>query len=285
MLNRRAFLCGFLSFAAAAGLPGGVAGAMAAGLKVMASSYPVWLLTRDVTARTPGLTPELLVAASAGCPHDYTLTPRDMLRLSSSSTLIINGRGFEAFLSSALDQLKKLSVIDAGGNIPALPEDDDHHDGSDHHEEHEHHHDHPHGNPHYFSSPARAAVMVKNIAEGLASLAPGEAAVLRATGSELEGRLNKLGEEVAKLGKSGSGVDFILQHDALSINVDQNVGSSQIDPYFFRKTHIPLLRYFRSLLSFYQFFFSFTTYKKFTQKLQRQHISKSPHIYCVNCCS
>ena len=105
MLNRRAFLCGFLSFAAAAGLPGGVAGAMAAGLKVMASSYPVWLLTRDVTARTPGLTPELLVAASAGCPHDYTLTPRDMLRLSSSSTLIINGRGFEAFLSSALDQL------------------------------------------------------------------------------------------------------------------------------------------------------------------------------------
>ena len=168
MLNRRAFLCGFLSFAAAAGLPGGVAGAMAAGLKVMASSYPVWLLTRDGTARTPGLTPELLVAASAGCPHDYTLTPRDMLRLSSSSTLIINGRGFEAFLSSALDQLKKLSV------------------------------------------------MVKNIAEGLASLAPGEAAVLRATGSELEGRLNKLGEEVAKLGKSGSGVDFILQHDALS---------------------------------------------------------------------
>ena len=139
-----------------------------------------------------------------------------MLRLSSSSTLIINGRGFEAFLSSALDQLKKLSVIDAGGNIPALPEDDDHHDGSDHHDEHEHHHDHPHGNPHYFSSPARAAVMVKNIAEGLASLAPGEAAVLRATGSELEGRLNKLGEEVAKLGKSGSGVDFILQHDALS---------------------------------------------------------------------
>ena len=136
MLNRRAFLCGFLSFAAAAGLPGGVAGAMAAGLKVMASSYPVWLLTRDVTARTPGLTPELLVAASAGCPHDYTLTPRDMLRLSSSSTLIINGRGFEAFLSSALDQLKKLSVIDAGGNIPALPEDDDHHDGSDHHDEH-----------------------------------------------------------------------------------------------------------------------------------------------------
>lgn len=216
MLNRRAFLCGFLSFAAAAGLPGGVAGAMAAGLKVMASSYPVWLLTRDVTARTPGLTPELLVAASAGCPHDYTLTPRDMLRLSSSSTLIINGRGFEAFLSSALDQLKKLSVIDAGGNIPALPEDDDHHDGSDHHDEHEHHHDHPHGNPHYFSSPARAAVMVKNIAEGLASLATGEAAVLRATGSELEGRLNKLGEEVAKLGKSGSGVDFILQHDALS---------------------------------------------------------------------
>lgn len=58
--------------------------------------------------------------------------------------------------------------------------------------------------------------MVKNIAEGLASLAPGEAAVLRATGSELEGRLNKLGEGVAKLGKSGSGVDFILQHDALS---------------------------------------------------------------------
>ena len=58
--------------------------------------------------------------------------------------------------------------------------------------------------------------MVKNIAEGLASLAPGEAAVLRATGTELEGRLNKLGEEVAKLGKSGSGVDFILQHDALS---------------------------------------------------------------------
>ena len=206
-------------------MPGIAARAVAAEqMKVMASTYPVWLLTRDVTAGTPGLTPELLVAAMTGCPHDYTLTPRDMLRLSSSNALIINGCGFESFLSSAHDQLKNLSVIDAGGGIPTLSGDNDHHDEDDHHDEaehhdehgHHHHHDHSFGNPHYFSSPARAAVMVRNIAEGLASLDAGDDAALRSSGSELEGMLKKLGEEVAKLGASGAGTEFILQHDALS---------------------------------------------------------------------
>jgi len=206
MVKRRAFLFGLLSLAAQAGIPCGASRVMAAGrLKVMASSYPVWLFTREVLGQAPELDLDLLVAASAGCPHDYTLTPKDMIRLSSSNALVINGRGFEAFLSSALGELKKLSVIDAGGNIPALPE-----DGS------EEHHDHPHGNPHYFSSPARAAVMVKNIAGGLASLDPASADALRTAGQQFSGRLEALSGDVAALGRLGSGTDFVLQHDALS---------------------------------------------------------------------
>lgn len=206
MVKRRAFLFGLLSLAAQAGIPCGASRVMAADrLKVMASSYPVWLLTREVLGQAPGLELDLLVAAGTGCPHDYTLTPKDMLRLSSSNALIINGRGFEAFLSSALGQLKKLSVIDAGGNIPALPD-----DGS------EDHHDHPHGNPHYFSSPARAAVMVQNIAGGLASLDPASGDSLRAAGQQYAARLQALGQDAAALGRLGGSTDFVLQHDALS---------------------------------------------------------------------
>lgn len=43
-----------------------------AGCDVAATTYPIWVLTREVTAGT-GVDVTLLTPANAGCPHDYAL--------------------------------------------------------------------------------------------------------------------------------------------------------------------------------------------------------------------
>ncbi|MFT3958566.1 MAG: metal ABC transporter substrate-binding protein [Desulfovibrio sp.] len=178
-----------------------VTGAFAAEpkVRVLATTYPVYLLTRAVTQTSPDVQVDLLIPAQTGCPHDYALTPKDMQKLSKANVVIINGLGLEAFLEKPLAAAgKKIAVIDSSKGINAIVEehDEDHdadHDkadaahkddhntaaaakGHDHAQEHGHGHDHGHDhgglNPHAFSSPLQAAVMARNIGRGLAAAAP-----------------------------------------------------------------------------------------------------------------
>ena len=57
-----------------------VTGAFAAEpkVRVLATTYPVYLLTRAVAQTSPDVQVDLLIPAQTGCPHDYALTPKDM---------------------------------------------------------------------------------------------------------------------------------------------------------------------------------------------------------------
>lgn len=221
MATRRAFLTSLLA-CAAAGLTFRSAALLAGSrLRVVASTYPVWLLARPLAASSPAVELGLLVQAMAGCPHDYSLTPQDMLKLSAADMLVCNGGGFEPFLDGVLKGLPTLSVADAGREVPR-------HEGGvaraacahpGHEGGHAHDHDldgHDDGNPHYFASPLRAAAMARTLAADLAARLPGDAAALREAGERLAGRLEELGARVALLGRDAGSVSFILQHDALS---------------------------------------------------------------------
>ena len=144
---------------------------------VLASTYPVWLLTRAVTDGVPDTEVQLLVAAATGCPHDYAPTPADLLRLEKADLVIINGLGLEAPFHDALAR-RGADVLDCGaglgkaleayeGTLPAAACGQTHHG-----------HDHTacESNPHIFAGPRLAARMVESIAGELARRDPAHAA-------------------------------------------------------------------------------------------------------------
>ena len=147
-----------------------------AALQVAATTYPVYLLTQAVTEGIDGVEVKLVIDQQVSCLHNYTLTMQDMEAVEKADVLVENGAGLEDFLDDVLDGR---DVIDASTGISLL--DGDAHDDDDGHDHAELEHDHVHEeDPHIWMDPRNAAVMVQNIAAGLAEADPERADEYRA---------------------------------------------------------------------------------------------------------
>lgn len=244
-----AFLCMLLVAAFA------VTGAFAAEpkVRVLATTYPVYLLTRAVAQTSPDVQVDLLIPAQAGCPHDYALTPKDMQKLSKANVVIINGLGLEAFLEKPLAAAgKKIAVIDSSKGVNSIAEehDEDHdadHDKADaahkddynpaaatkghdleHGHGHEHGHDHGGLNPHAFSSPLQAAVMARNIGRGLAAAAPDAAKNCPQAADAYAEKLEALGQRLAAVGANAANKNVVALHDGMAYLV-RDAGLNLVD--------------------------------------------------------
>lgn len=184
-------------------------GAAFAQTRVLATTFPVYQIVRNVVRNVPGMEVRLMLPAQAGCPHDYALTPQDMGKLSQADVLVVNGLGMEAFLGSPSARSKKeLRTVDASKGISGLlPYTDE----ETAHEGHEGHH---HGgmNPHLFASPRMAAQMARSIAGQLADLDPGNAAAYWSNGENYARTLDALADEFAALGGKLKNNRIITQH-------------------------------------------------------------------------
>ena len=88
--------------------------------RVLVTTFPLWLMARRVAADVPGVAVDLMIPAGSGCPHDYGLTPRDMMLLSGADVLIMNGLGLEAFLGP--DAGTVAARLKPGGRVIAAAE-------------------------------------------------------------------------------------------------------------------------------------------------------------------
>lgn len=183
--------------------------------KLLCSTFPVYLFTGNIAQGVEGLSVDLLVDSKQGCPHDYSLTPNDLERLSRADVLIINGLGLESFLAKAATVVKPgLRVIDASGGgeragknlslivrgVEAL--NDMVHDDHSDHDGHDHGHQHGLVNPHIFAAPGPASEMVSNIAAGLAALDSENADIYNKNASNYVAELQKIilaGKEAGKV--------------------------------------------------------------------------------------
>ena len=211
-------------------------------LKVSCTTYPVWLLTREITAGAKNVRTELMIPAGTGCPHEYVLTPGDMRKLAVKNLLVVrNGLGLDDFVLKPLRKMNpKAPVIDACAGLAILETecDHEHHDHHDHHGHHEHHgHKHHHANPHLFASPDTALGMVSNIADGLCRADPANAAVYRKNELALGGELRRLIAEMAGLKPRIAGKDIVVQHGvfdylarALGLKIAAEIQSEGIAP-------------------------------------------------------
>ncbi|MCE5276676.1 MAG: zinc ABC transporter substrate-binding protein [Planctomycetaceae bacterium] len=175
---------------------------------ILCTTFPMYLFTRNVTAGSKTISVEMMAAASAGCPHDYVLTPQDMQAITGADALIINGLGMEEFLSGMLAKAgPKVRIIDTSRGIDGVIEMAHEEAGHD-----DHHHEHCQFNPHLFASPKMAAKVVANIAAALGELAPGEASLFAANAAAYQQRLAALGEEFAKAAQALPNKKIVTQH-------------------------------------------------------------------------
>ena len=182
-------------------------------IRVLTSTFPVFLFTKNVTKGSRLIEADLMIPAQTGCPHDYALTPQDMRKLASAQALVINGLGMEDFLEAPVKRTNpKIRIIDsAAGIAETLPDEDE-----DHHHDHGEHDEGPAVNPHVFASPRLAARQAINIARALGELAPAEKTLFAENAAAYAARLEALAEEGAALGKKLKQRRVVTQHGAFA---------------------------------------------------------------------
>ena len=190
-------------------------------LTVGCTTYPVWLLTREITAGVKNVRTELMIPAGTGCPHDYVLTPADMRKLGTKNLLVVrNGLGLDDFVLKPLQKMNpKAPVLEVCRGLPVLYEECSHDHGHDHKHDHdhdhagEHHHGHhAHPNPHLFASPDMARGIAANIAQGLCRADGANASAYRKNAAELDRKLRGLTDEMAQLKGLVRGKNIVVQH-------------------------------------------------------------------------
>ncbi|GAB2810150.1 metal ABC transporter substrate-binding protein [Comamonas piscis] len=198
-LNRRALL----GLALSSALPVSTVWAAGQPLPVVASFSILQDLTRQVGGD--------LVSVSAlvgpdGDAHVFEPTPQQARQLQQAQLLVANGLDFESWLP----RLKKAAgfkgqeiVASQGIAVRALPKGQGHdhgHDhgagkaGHDHDHDHDHGHNHNHGpnDPHAWQDVKNAIVYVRNIAKGLATANPANAAQYDQQATQYIARLTAL---------------------------------------------------------------------------------------------
>ena len=134
-------------------------------LSVVATTYPIYLLAREVIQGVEGVEVERLNTGSVSCLHDYTLSVDDMKKLERADVVAVNGAGLEDFMSDALAS-SDAAVIDCSEGVELLE------NLSHDHAEGDEDHDHGHWDPHYWMDPENMVRVVDNLWAGMIELDP-----------------------------------------------------------------------------------------------------------------
>lgn len=126
-------------------------------------------------------------------PHSFNPAPADVRQLVHADMLVINGLGFESWLTKFVSNsgFRGTLITASEGITPLRSEEHDHHD----HSGHDHaHHDHSHGeiDPHAWHDLAHAARYVTNIRDALIKLAPAHADAIRSRATAYLAELSAL---------------------------------------------------------------------------------------------
>jgi zinc transport system substrate-binding protein len=181
-------------------------------LDVLCTTFPMYLITRNVTQGSDAVRVDLMIPADLGCPHDYALTPQDMQKLSRADVLIINGLGLEEFLGAPLERANhKIKVVDSSSGIQEILQYAEEEQHADRHDD-AHHDAHAGANPHLFASPRMAARLALNIGTALAGIDPGGAATYLQNAQTYADKMNQLAADFVALGRRLKNDRIVTQH-------------------------------------------------------------------------
>ena len=171
-------------------------------VQVTATTLPVYQFTAMLCEGTD-IQVSQLITQSVSCLHDYSLNVAQVRTLEAAEVVIISGAGLEDFMSDALCGAK--NVVDSSEGVTLLESCAHHHE-----ENHGHHHEQ---DAHIWLSPANAAVMAQNIAQGLIGAYPEQEQIIQSNLLKLKQQLQEL-EQYGNQQLSGlSCRDLITFHD------------------------------------------------------------------------
>lgn len=142
---------------------------------IVTSFYPVYIATINITKDIQGVNVSNMTESQTGCLHDYTLSAKDMKKLSGANVFIINGAGMESFMDKTISQYPQLKIINSSEGIALLK---DEASGLD--------------NPHIWVSITGAIEQAKNIGKQLAAVDTKHAAQYEKNTAAYVGKLEAL---------------------------------------------------------------------------------------------
>lgn len=156
--------------------------------EIVCTTYPVWLITRDLMQGAENPPPlSLLVPPDNGCPHDYALDTNSMLRLSRiKNLLLLRNGGLDDVLADSVKGLNPGTL-----DRPVIT-----HAGHDHGG-----YGHCSHDPHIFTAPGQAKKMVLSLAKSLKEFDPENEAVYTKNEARILAELDKLEAAAKDIGK------------------------------------------------------------------------------------
>lgn len=166
-------------------------------ITIAASFYPMYIMALNAAKDIPEVKVIDMTKQTAGCLHDYSVTPDDMKNLEEAQFFVINGAGMESFMDKVVKQFPNLKIIDSGKSIELIKGEGDEGD-----------------NPHIWVSISNAIKQAKNIGEQLSALDPDNASGYKVNTDEY---INKLEAVRDKMHEALDGIknrNIITFHEA-----------------------------------------------------------------------
>ncbi|RVU86299.1 hypothetical protein EOL70_02295 [Leucothrix sargassi] len=212
---------------------------------IVTSFYPLAYMAEQIV----GDNAEVINLAGSVDVHDYTPSPRDLVKLNKSDLVLFQGAELEAWADDVIPGLKEKGVatfeVSSNLTLAKMEEHEDHHDdhedegeekhSDEHHDKHEDKHEenhkdkhddhdddeaghdeHHHGeyDPHTWLDPVLAQQMVSEILKSVLAIDSSNAAVYEANAEALKTRFATL-DEAFKTGLANcANDDVIISHDA-----------------------------------------------------------------------
>ena len=170
---------------------------------VAATTYPVYQFTEAICDGT-GIQVERVITDSVSCLHEYSLSVRQVEAIEKADAVILSGAGLEEFMNDALSNAAV--AIDASAGIALL-------EGEQHHA---HYEETDGADPHIWMDPENAALMVANIADGLAECYPDQAETMQENAAAYCDLLQTLKQEGQEKLKDLKTRDLITFHDGFA---------------------------------------------------------------------
>jgi len=169
-------------------------------LRVLTSFLPVYLFTKNTVGSAPGVSVDMMLPASLGCPHDYSLVPSDMNKIASADLFIVNGNGMEEFLGAPVRKAnRKIVVVDTSTGVEPLRNGDKE--------------EHGESNPHTWVSPRNAVLQVRAIEQALAKASPENREIFRRNADAYVKRLERVADEFEQAAKRFRNRNIVTFHN------------------------------------------------------------------------
>lgn len=162
-----------------------------AGMKVMATTLPVYIFAKNVTGDRADVA--LLIPQGTDV-HEFTMRPLDMKRLSEADAVVLSGAGLDDHIRKRLLRAK---TIDASKGIDLIR-------------------DNNYFDPHIWLDPQKAVIQVRNIKDGLSRLDPMNAQYFEKNAGSYIKMLEALDKEMEDRLMGLRGSYLITYHEAFN---------------------------------------------------------------------